>query len=170
MDTEELRENWNGNYYADFSELKGKTIKKIDDLTPGSDTVVFECTDGTRYQMHYYPDCCAHASVEEVVGDVSDLIDSEILMAEVVSSTLPDETKIAERKAEYEKKQEAHKARYGNLDDFYTWGPSPSNDWSDESETWVFYKLATLRGHVTIRWYGSSNGYYSETADFERLK
>lgn len=149
-----------------FSVLKGKTIKEIENLEKGSEQVFFHCNDGSKFKMTYYHDCCATCDVEDVAGDVKDLIGSEILMAEEISSTEPDETILAERKSEYEKtiadaKAKGREPYYDSFEQFL--------EYRHESETWTFLKLATLKGYVTIRWYGSSNGYYSESPTFEQV-
>lgn len=37
----------------------------------------------------------------------------------------------------------------------------------DNSETWTFYRFASDRGMVVLRWVGSSSGYYSESVDLD---
>ena len=51
----------------------------------------------------------------------------------------------------------------------YERGEDPENK-SLDSHTWTFYKFATLKGYVTIRWLGESNGYYSECVDFVKME
>jgi hypothetical protein len=44
-----------------------------------------------------------------------------------------------------------------------------SGENGDGTYTWTFYKIQSTRGHVTFRWLGESNGYYSESVDFSEL-
>lgn len=66
---------------------------------------------------------------------------------------------------------------YDNNDDIYTncdWCiiEEVSNvdkepmEYNEGSYTWTFYNVKTNRGYDTIRWFGTSNGYYSERVDF----
>ena len=119
-----------------ISELLGKTIIKI--VKVNEDSITFISNDRYVYKMYHAQDCCENVTIEDINGDLSDLENSPILMAEeVFSQEMPDDV---------------------------------SFDYKPESFTWTFYKLATIKGYVTIRWYGESNGYYSESAHIERIE
>lgn len=122
---------------AKFEDLLGKTLTSIVTST-ANDEIRFVADDGAVYLMHHEQDCCENVTVESIVGELQDLLNSPILRAEVAVSD--------ERPADV-----------------------PAPKWEVESETWTFYKLATIRGYVDIRWHGSSNGYYGEGVDFKLL-
>jgi hypothetical protein len=52
----------------------------------GSDEMVFETADGERFALYHSQDCCENVSIEDVTGDMADLIGSPIVEAEEVSS------------------------------------------------------------------------------------
>jgi hypothetical protein len=120
---------------AKFEELKGKIITKIEGLNAGNDSVIFTTNDGT-FGMYHSQNCCESVTIDDVNGNINDLIGSPILIAEENTS---------------DKNPPGITVEYQN------------------SFTWTFYKLATKKGYVDIRWYGSSNGYYSESVDFKKL-
>ena len=127
---------------AVMGDVKGKTINKIVGMEKGSDVITFFCADGSLFQMLHERECCEWVSIEDVCGDVDDLIGAEILVAEEnMSEGICPEGCIMPINA-------LKNQRY--------------------SFTWTFYKLATRKGYVDIRWYGESNGCYSECVDFYR--
>lgn len=125
-----------------FSTLLGETLADIKRSDANSDDeIIFTLTDGRKFTMHHDQDCCESVTIESITGDLADLIGSPLTMAEeVVSNENPSDADM-KRVDEYQE---------------------------NGCFTWTFYKLATVKGYVTIRWYGTSNGYYSEGVSFER--
>lgn len=48
-------------------------------LVEGSEEVIFKVKDGVEFRMYHQQDCCENVSVEDVCGDVGDLIGAEVL-------------------------------------------------------------------------------------------
>lgn len=117
--------------------ILGKTLTEAEH--PDHETIVFRTTEGEVYHMYHEQDCCEHVTVEEIIGDLNDLVGHPILVAEEVSSSDPQP---GQENAE--------------------------NHWG--SFTWTFYKISTILGSVTIRWYGESNGYYSEAVTVAKVQ
>jgi len=117
---------------ANFSELIGKTITMIE---RGDDRLVLQTSDGDRYVMEHEQDCCETVTLDEVIGDLRDLVNSPIIEASKESGQLE---------------------------------PQKPDEYPNESYTWTFYKIGSRKGFVTLRWYGESNGYYSEEVSFNK--
>ncbi len=105
----------------------------------GDSELLFTTTDGKKFKLHHSQDCCENVRIESVVGDLSDLVGEPILLVEECTST--------------ENPQDA----------------KPETLEYQDSFTWTFYKFATRNGYVDVRWYGESNGYYSESVDFDAV-
>jgi hypothetical protein len=118
----------------DISGLLGETLERVEGAEEGSGEIVFVTVEGRKYRMYHDQECCESVYVEDVCGDVGDLLGCPIEVAE-----------------------ESTNDKEG------------SDEWEDQAQQWTFYKLVTVKGHVTIRWYGRSNGYYSTSVSFERV-
>jgi Fe-S cluster biogenesis protein NfuA len=67
----------------------------------------------------------------------------------------------------------------GDLEDLENWPllisyEESNQDYSrpvnvNESYTWTFYQFATYKGNVTVRFLGTSNGYYSERVTCKKI-
>jgi hypothetical protein len=110
--------------------MLGKTFVRVTGSV-GSDEMTFETAQGERFMFAHQQDCCERVDINDIVGDLQDLVGTPLLVAEQVQGETP---------MDFE--EEYH-----------------------ESVTWTFYKFATRKGYVDVRWLGESNGYYSESVD-----
>jgi hypothetical protein len=91
---------------------------------------------GREFLMKHDQDCCESVRVESIKGDISRALGETIIDATENSNSGEGE------------------------------GAEPKLDEWDESWTWTYYTIRTQSETIVIRWYGTSNGYYSERVDF----
>jgi hypothetical protein len=112
-----------------FPDLLNHTFTDV--YNKDDNDLVFVRQDGKVFRFTHFQDCCESVSIEDICGDLKDLVGSPLLIAEGC---------------------ENESVEVGNYGD---------------SGTWTFYKFSAINGSVTVRWYGESNGYYSESVSFE---
>ena len=104
------------------SDLLGLTMVEVERK---GDSIRMVASTGEVFSLHHEYFCCESVWLEDVCGDLEDLVGQPLLQAEVAA---------------------------------------------EHSDEWNFYKFATIRGSVTLRWCGSTDGPYSLAVDLWRLK
>jgi hypothetical protein len=120
-----------------LEDMRGKTFTKVY-VTDDKSELIFE-NDEFVFTFFHEEDCCECVQVEDVVGDLNDLVGKPLDIVEEVE----------------------------HVSDF---NPPDVEPVSGDSFTWTFYKFATIKGYVDVRWLGESNGYYSESVDFKGVR
>ena len=111
-----------------MAQMLGKTFVQVTGSV-GDGEMTFVTANGERFMFAHSQDCCETVRINDIVGDLQDLVGEPLLISEEVKgATEPDE-------------------------EHY------------ESYSYTFYKFATRKGYVDVRWLGESNGYYSEGVD-----
>ena len=111
-----------------MEQMRGKTFVLVTGSV-GDGEMTFETATGERFMFAHQQDCCETVRINDIVGDLQDLVGEPLLISEEVKgATEPDE-------------------------EHY------------ESYSYTFYKFATRKGYVDVRWLGESNGYYSESVE-----
>jgi len=113
-----------------LSDVIGLELVEVTGGQVGDDEIVFKFKDGESVALFHSQECCECVSIEDIDGDIQDLVGGIVVEFEEVSSDYDEQ-------------------------------PSEYSD----SYTWTFYKIATTKGFVNVRWLGESNGYYSESVD-----
>lgn len=124
-------------FAMEVADLVGMTFSAAfrGPVSGDSDAIVL-VAGSEKYAFFHNQDCCEIVEIIDICGDLSDLIGSPLLRAEIRT----------------------------NSED-----APPENVYTDDSYTWSFLELATIKGSVTVRWFGTSNGHYSEDVSLHML-
>lgn len=65
-----------------LEDLKGLKLVSVEGLEKDSDEVFFNTECGRQFKMYHSQDCCESVDINDVCGDLEDLIDAEIVYFE----------------------------------------------------------------------------------------
>ena len=68
--------------YANFFELKGKTITSIQGINSDDSDTIITTSDGSIYTLTHIQDCCECVRVYGTVGNIDDILNAEVIIAE----------------------------------------------------------------------------------------
>lgn len=132
--------------YETIELLQGKTFNRVyegiikNGYSDGNPAIYFIHDDPKQSVIMYHDqDCCEMVSIDDINGELGVLAGVPIILAET--------------------------AWTGDIPD----GLDQGRYEYDDSECWTFYRFRTEKGDVDIRWYGASNGYYSESVEVKLL-
>ena len=69
-----------------FEDLVGETLTGIVD--EGDEIYIYTVAGGI-YKLYHAQDCCESVTVEDIIGDLDDLIGTPLTMAEEISNAYP---------------------------------------------------------------------------------
>ncbi len=105
---------------GDMAGLTFVSVERVERAFPDhysdkGDCLVFTLPNGDAFVFGHSQDCCETVAIEDVSGDLADLVGSPLLLAEEAVTT------------------------------------EDNTDHGGDSNTWTFYKFATVKGDVTVR-------------------
>ena len=112
-----------------YNQIIGLTMKSV---VRNGDEINFKSSCGKKFYLGHIQNCCEQVNIEDICGDLEDLIGSPIIQAEEVSN---------------------NDKKFAINNDF----------------RWTFYKFATNKGSVTIRFVANLDSYYSVKVMFEEM-
>ena len=75
----------NNTTVVELTEFIGKTLKSVNVINDEDNIkIIFEFDTGQKYKMYHEQFCCEDVYIEDITGNMQNLIDRELIMAEQV--------------------------------------------------------------------------------------
>ena len=72
---------------AELKDIVGLTMKDVR-RNNDDETITFEATNGKTFKMYHRQDCCEDVHIEDICGNLADLVDTPIITALVSTNDM----------------------------------------------------------------------------------